>query len=201
MFYSLRGILIYLDSSIAVVECAGVGYKCFISANTKQDLLEKLNKNVFLFTYLSVREDAMDLFGFASLNELECFKMLISVSGVGTKVGIGILSSLSAEQAILAISSGNNKILTTAPGVGSKLAQRIILELKDKVANSKSFANITYGNDSTVLPGGNISKAMEALVALGYSQSDSIKALAEFSSSLPVEELIRLALKSMSGRF
>ena len=104
MFYSLRGNLIHIDDSTAVVECSGVGYKCYISTNTRQELSEKLNSGVFLFTHLCVREDAMDLFGFSSLEELECFKLLTSVSGVGAKVGIGILSSLSSEQIVLAIS-------------------------------------------------------------------------------------------------
>lgn len=199
MFYSLRGNLIHIDDSTAVVECCGVGYKCYISTNTRQELSEKLNSEVFLFTHLCVREDAMDLFGFSSLEELECFKLLTSVSGVGAKVGIGILSSLSSEQIVLAISSENSKILTSAPGVGSKLAQRIILELKDKISSGK-YQAASFSVQSVTSSTGNISKAMEALVALGYSQADAIKALAGFSNSLSVEELIKLSLKTLSRR-
>ena len=199
MFYSLRGNLIHIDDSTAVVECCGVGYKCYISTNTRQELSEKLNIEVFLFTHLCVREDAMDLFGFSSLEELECFKLLTSVSGVGAKVGIGILSSLSSEQIVLAISSENSKILTSAPGVGPKLAQRIILELKDKISSGK-YQAASFSVQSVTSSAGNISKAMEALVALGYWQADAIKALAGFSNSLSVEELIKLSLKTLSRR-
>lgn len=199
MFYSLRGNLIHIDNSTAVIECCGVGYKCYVSTNTRQELSDKLNSEVFLFTHLCVREDAIDLFGFSSVEELECFKLLTSVSGVGAKVGVGILSSLSSEQIILAISSENSKILTSAPGVGPKLAQRIILELKDKISNGK-YQTTSFSAQNMNSCAGNISKAMEALVALGYSQPDAIKALAGFSNSLSVEELIKLSLKTLSRR-
>ena len=143
----------------------------------------------------------MDLYGFSTEDELECFKLLTSVSGVGAKVGIGILSSLTSEQILLSISGENSKMLTTAPGVGPKLAQRIILELKDKVSNSKSFAVTSMSQAITSKTNSNVTNAMEALVALGYSQTDTVKALAEFNHSLPVEDLIKFSLKKLSGRF
>lgn len=201
MFYSLRGTLIYLDTSIAAIECCGVGYKCFITSKTYNDLSAQMQKEVFVFTHLSVREDAMDLYAFSTEDELECFKLLTSVSGVGTKVGIGILSSLTAEQILLSISSENTQMLTTAPGVGSKLAQRIILELKDKVPNTKSFLPSSTSQPLVSKSNSNVTNAMQALVSLGYSQTDAVRALAEFNHSLPVEDLIKFALKKLSGRF
>lgn len=200
MFYSLKGQLIHLEDGVAVVECSGVGYKCFVTANTQKELLN-LNQEIKLYTYLNVREDAMDLFGFFKKEELDCFKLLISVSGVGAKVGVAILSSLLPEQVFKAISSGDSKTLTIAPGVGNKLAQRIILELKDKVgailcgSNEKAEALNFSANGSAQ------SKALAALVSLGYLASDAMPIISSFDKSLPVEELIRLSLKSLAGRF
>ena len=201
MRYSLRGKLIYIDSSIAVVECGGVGYKCFITSKTYNNLTAQIQSEVFLFTYFSVREDSMDLYGFSAEEELECFKLLTSVSGVGAKVGIGILSSLTVEQILLSISNENTQMLTTAPGVGPKLAQRIILELKDKISNAKNLGMAASRQNITERTENNATKAMEALVALGYTQADAVKALSEFSHSLPVEDLIKFSLKKLSGRF
>lgn len=200
MFYSLKGQLVHLEDGIAVVECSGVGYKCFVTANTQKELLN-LNQEITLFTYLNVREDAMDLFGFLKKEELDCFKLLISVSGVGAKVGIAILSSLFPEQIFKAIGAGDTKTLTIAPGVGNKLAQRVILELKDKVgtilcsSDEKTVALNFSKNDSAQ------SKALAALVSLGYLASDVMPIISALDTSLPVEELIRLSLKSLAGRF
>ncbi len=198
MLYSLRGKLIYKEPSFAVVECAGVGYKCFTTMNT-QRLLANIGEEVTLYTYMSVREDAVDLFGFIDQNELSCFKMLISVSGVGAKVGLGILSSLSSEQVAMAIASSDSKTLTVAPGVGNKLAQRIILELKDKLKNKEVQSNL----GSKVRAGANITnnvgEAINALGVLGYASADAAAVVAKFDSSLPVEELIRLSLRAMAG--
>ena len=130
MYYSVRGNVIHLGQNIAVVECGGVGYKCQTTINTLKNL--KLNAEAKLYTYLNVREDAMELFGFYTEEELSAFKTLIGVSGVGPKVGIAILSVLSPQQIALAIASDDLKSITMAPGVGKKLAQRIVLELKDK---------------------------------------------------------------------
>ena len=198
MLYSLRGKLIYKEPSFAVVECAGVGYKCFTTMNTQRALAD-IGEEVTLYTYMSVREDAVDLFGFIDQNELSCFKMLISVSGVGAKVGLGILSSLSSEQVAMAIASSDSKTLTVAPGVGNKLAQRIILELKDKLKNKEVQSNL----GSKVYAGANITsnagEAINALGVLGYTPADAAAVVAKFDSSLPVEELIRLSLRAMAG--
>lgn len=198
MFYSLRGKLISVDNLSIAVECAGVGYKCNITQNTLNEL-PSVGEDVFIYTHLSVREDSMELFGFSKLNELNCFKLLTSVSGVGAKVGIAILSTLSPEQVALAITSGDSKVLTMAPGVGNKLAQRIILELKDKVANAQMTMPIGQSSFSKV-PKGNAAAAINALSVLGYSQSEAAIAVSKFDENMAVEELIRNALKSMAGR-
>lgn len=197
MLYSVRGKLIYTTTSTAVVECGGVGYNCQTTINTLKAL--KLNTEVTLFTYLNVREDAVELFGFATKTELETFKTLISVSGVGPKAGLAILSELTPEQVAVAIASNDIKSITRAQGVGKKIAQRIILELKDKLAKA-------VGGDSDIseitgvaanVASGNVSKAIEALGVLGYQPSDVTPVLAAFDSSLPVEQLIAMTLKQM----
>ncbi|MFR2561324.1 MAG: Holliday junction branch migration protein RuvA [Anaeromassilibacillus sp.] len=132
MFYSIKGTLTHMEPGFVVVECAGVGFKCLTTLST-QRTMPQIGEQVKLFTHLNVREDAMDLFGFATMMELNCFKMLTAVSGVGPKVGLAILSELSPEQVAMAAASGDSKSLTRASGVGAKLAQRIVLELKDKV--------------------------------------------------------------------
>ena len=198
MLYSLRGKLIYKEPSFAVFECAGGGYKCLTTMNTQRALVD-IGEEVTLYTYMSVREDAVDLFGFIDQNELSCFKMLISVSGVGAKVGLGILSSLSSEQVAMAIASSDSKTLTVAQGVGNKLAQRIILELKDKLKNKEVQGNL----GPKIYAGANITnnagEAINALGVLGYTPADAAAVVAKFDSSLPVEELIRLSLRAMAG--
>ena len=167
MFYSVRGNLIHTEPNIAVVECAGVGYKCQTTLNTLKNL--KLNTEVTLYTYLNVREDAMELFGFSTNSELATFKTLISVSGVGPKVGLAILSVLTPQHVALAIASNDIKSITLAQGVGNKLAQRIILELKDKLKNvAKSGGSVDVPNVDNFSTG-NIPKAVEALTVLGYT--------------------------------
>lgn len=198
MFYSLRGKLISVDNLSIAVECAGVGYKCNVTQNTLNEL-PAVGEEVFIYTHLSVREDSMELFGFSKLNELNCFKLLTSVSGVGAKVGIAILSTLSPEQVALAITSGDSKVLTMSPGVGNKLAQRIILELKDKVANAQMTMPIGQNSISKV-PKGSAVAAINALSVLGYSQSEATVAVSKFDENMSVEDLIRNALKSMAGR-
>ena len=198
MFYSLRGKLISVDNLSIAVECAGVGYKCNVTQNTLSEL-PAVGEEVFIYTHLSVREDSMELFGFSKLNELNCFKLLTSVSGVGAKVGIAILSTLSPEQVALAITSEDSKVLTMAPGVGNKLAQRIILELKDKVANAQMTMPIGQSSFAKI-PKGNAAAAINALSVLGYSQSEAAVAVSKFDENMSVEDLIRNALKSMAGR-
>lgn len=197
MLYSVRGKLIAIESNAAVVECGGVGYMCQTTMNTLKAV--KLNTEVMLYTYLNVREDAVDLFGFATKAELETFKNLISVSGVGPKAGLAVLSELSPEQVAMAIASDDLKTITRAQGIGKKIAQRIVLELKDKLAKAakedSSFAQVAQ--NSVNVSTGNVPKAIEALGVLGYSPSDVSPVLATLDSTLPVEQLISLTLKQM----
>lgn len=197
MLYSVRGKLIAIESNAAVVECGGVGYMCQTTMNTLKAV--KLNTEVTLYTYLNVREDAVDLFGFATKAELETFKNLISVSGVGPKAGLAVLSELSPEQVAMAIASDDLKTITRAQGIGKKIAQRIVLELKDKLAKAakedSSFAQVAQ--NSVNVSTGNVPKAIEALGVLGYSHSDVSPVLATLDSALPVEQLISLTLKQM----
>ncbi len=197
MIASVRGKLIYSDNTCAVVECAGVGYKCFLTKNTLYNLPPK-NSEVMLYTYLSVREDAMDLYGFKDLDELEAFKLITSVNGVGAKIGLALLSEFTASQLTLYIASNDSKALTAASGVGLKLAQRIVLELKDKVGALQS------GDETVIQAVGNATtnigtkEAVAALVSLGYTQSEASLAVGKLDSSLSAEELIKGALKNLS---
>ena len=199
MFYSIRGKLTHAEPGLAVVECGGVGFKCMTTLTTQRSL-PKLGEETMLYTHLNVREDALDLFGFSTMQELNCFKMLTSVSGVGPKVGLAILSELLPEQVAMAVASGDSKALTRASGVGNKLAQRITLELRDKV--QKGFA---AGNAPDFAPAGivsassNAGEAINALAVLGYAPTDAAAVVGRFDSSLPVEELIRLSLKAMAS--
>lgn len=198
MIYSLNGKLILSDKTFAVIECGGVGYKCFISLNTVARL-PKVNSDVFLYTYMSVKEDAVDLYGFYSPDELECFKLLISVSGVGPKAAIALLSEFTADKIMLCIASSDSKSLTAAAGVGNKVAQRIVLELKDKVAGAGFISEDTSIN-AAVNSGvtSNAKEAVAALVSLGFSQSDAAVAVGKYNSSLRAEDLIKQALKDLS---
>lgn len=193
MIYSVRGKLIHTENSAAVVECGGVGYLCQTTMNTLKTL--KLNSEVTLYTYLNVREDAVDLFGFATQSELATFKTLISVSGVGPKAGLSILSELTAEQVAMAIATDDIKTITRAQGIGKKIAQRIILELKDKLAKSEQTQSGNVQMSQTA--GGNVPKAIEALGVLGYTPADVSPVLANFDAGLPVEQLIAMTLKQM----
>ena len=193
MIYSLNGILTYTDPNTAVVECAGVGYGCRVTYNTLRKLPE-VGGNVFLYTYMNVREDAVDLFGFVEKEELEMFKLLITVNGVGPKAAISILSELSSNALVVAISTGDAKTITRANGVGPKMAQRIVLELKDKVGVSVSQE---LGEDAVVASSSSDDKkeAISALVSLGYSNSEAQKAVAKCNDCTGVEQIIKEALK------
>ena len=200
MFYSLTGKLVHTEPGLAVLDVGGVAFKCFTSMSTLRNL-PRLNETATLYTHLNVREDALDLFGFLSQGELNCFKLLTGISGVGPKVGIAILSELTPEAVALAAAAGDAKRFTKANGVGAKLAQRIVLELKDKVkslsASGLSMEDVQAGGPSA---SGNAAQAVEALVTLGYSPSDAAAAVGRLDSELPPEELIRLALKSFGSR-
>ena len=198
MIYSVRGKLIHTEQELAVIECGGVGYACRTTYATLSQI-GRTGSEIMLRTYLHVREDNVELFGFATEQELNCFKMLISVSGVGPKAGLAILSDTTPERFALAVATGDYKAFTKTKGIGPKLAQRIVLELKDKIAKEQ----ISAGGDKNidfepVLSGTNTSEAISALVVLGYSQSEAATAIAKLDSTLSVEEMIKQALKKMA---
>ncbi len=195
MIYSVRGQYIHSEPGFAVIECGGVGYRCQTTTNTQRNI--KLNGEVTLYTHLNVREDAMELFGFATQTELATFRTLIGVSGVGPKMALSILSELSSEQVAMAISASDVKSLTRASGVGPKLAQRIILELKDKLKGfATSDVSVATGG-SVISDTGNISRAVAALAVLGYSAADVTPVLSQLSPELSVEQLIAQTLRRM----
>lgn len=199
MIYSIHGKLIHIEPNMAVVECAGVGYKCLVTTATMTHLPNR-GEEVTLLTYLYLREDAIELFGFYDEREMNSFKLLITVSGVGPKLALAILSDLSPDKFALGIISGDVKMLRKVSGVGPKLAQRIILELKDKMKGYNLSEELQELPDSAQLEAGSMAEAISALVVLGYSQSEAAAAMAKLDASLPVEELIKAALKSLASR-
>lgn len=198
MIYSLRGKLVHSEPGFAVVECGGVGYKCMAPLSTVGALPPR-GSEVFLYTHMAVRDDGVDLFGFLSVRELECFRLLISVGGVGSKVALSVLSDLAPDRLALAVASGDVKALTRCAGVGSKIAQRIVLELRDKLGGFAE-AGPAAAQVSAVRGGSNSGEAMEALTALGYSPSEAALALAGVDEAAGVEEMIKSALRAMAGR-
>lgn len=198
MIASLNGRILEKDTGAVVIECGGVGFKCFITENT-YNALGSVGDDAFIYTCMVVREDALDLFGFAKSGELEVFKLITSVSGVGAKTGLTILSVFDYEKVLLFIASGDAKSLTAASGVGLKLAQRMVLELKDKVgsvATGDAFESVTAVGNANANTSAR--EAIEALVSLGYSQSEASLAVGKLDSSLPADDLIRGALKSLA---
>jgi len=197
MIFSLHGTLIFTDIRSFVVECGGVGYKCTATLNTLSSLPKK-GSEVFVYTYMNVKEDAVDLYGFIETTEMECFKLITSVNGVGPRIGIAILSDFTPDQVALYIASGDSKSLTRASGVGAKLAQRIVLELKDKVAAT----DISFKQDlkavGNVVNHSNAQEALSAMMALGYSQSEASLAVSRTDQSLSVQQIIKESLKSLS---
>ena len=198
MFYYLNGVVAEMEANLAVIDCGGVGYACATTNYTLSQL--KKGERAKLYTYMNVREDAVDLFGFSSQSELHSFKLLLGVSGVGPKAALAILSTNTPANLAMAVVMGDEKALTAAPGIGKKIAQRIILELKDKLAKEQaSFGPDTGGSvPLTVLPNDKAKKAGAALAVLGYSGSEVAAALKGIDiDTLPLEEIIRQALKRM----
>lgn len=196
MFYYVKGELVMTDPQSAVVDCGGVGYKLTVSMNTLSHLTE-LGKKVCLYTHFSVREDAVELFGFYDTEELHAFRLLISVSGVGPKAAIAILSLLSPAKFAVAVSTGDTKTLSKASGVGAKTAARIVLELKDKVG-----ATAVADDGEAVVEtarGGIMDDAIEALMVLGYQRQAAQKALAGCKGET-LEELMRAALNKIGSK-
>ncbi|MBS6314231.1 MAG: Holliday junction branch migration protein RuvA [Ruminococcus sp.] len=195
MIYSVRGKLTHKEPFLAVVECAGVGYACRTTCSTSAQLGET-GKEVYLYTYLHVREDNVELFGFYSMQELNCFKMLISVSGVGPKAALSILSDIDAQRFALTVASGDSKVFTKTKGVGPKLAQRIVLELKDKIAKeSITTSDIKSSGNIFVPEGDNCAEAVSALMVLGFSQEEVAAAVSKIDTSLDTGEIVKQALK------
>lgn len=200
MIYNVKGTLTYTDPTFAVVECGGVGFKCFVSMTTLRELTS-IGTQVNLFTHMAVREDAMDLYGFATQEELQAFKLLITVSGVGPKAAIAILSVLPPDRLSIAISSGDIKSIQTANGIGKKTAERVVLELKDKILG------VASGSASSVVEGiqfastnSNAQEAVEVLVSLGFTQSDAATVVGSMDKSLSVDDMIRQGLKKLSAQ-
>jgi len=192
MIYSLSGKLIYTDLSCAVIECGGVGYKCNVSLNTLQSL-PPVNQNAFLLTHLNVREDAVDLFGFSTAEELDMFKLITSVSGVGPKVAMSILSEFTPDKLCIYIAGGDSKSITRASGVGAKLAQRIVLELKDKFKGA-DIDDIT-ADEIFETPVKTDNEALSALIVLGYSRQEAENAIKGATGS--TEDIIKTGLKNL----
>ena len=195
MYYYLNGTVALLEEGLAVVECAGVGYACRTTSHTLSQL--RLKEPARLWTYLSVREDAMELFGFATREEKRLFEMLLSVGGVGPKAALSLLSTVPPDQLTLAVMTGNEKALTVAPGVGKKMAQRVLLELKDKlgVDSELDFS----GPVNVPAPDSGAALAVAALAELGYSQGEITAALKNLPPDVTrTEDIVRHALRAMA---
>ena len=202
MIYCLTGKIVKKSMSAVVLSCGGVGYYAQCPASVA-GALPGVGQETTLYTVMSVTENDVSLYGFATEEQQACFEMLTAVSGVGPKVGLAILSVMEPQRVALAISAGDHKAFKAANGVGPKLAQRIVLELKDKVA--KGFVDGISLEDVAGAASGepasqSSAQAIAALVSLGYSQSEAALAISKIDAALPVEEIIKLALRSMAGR-
>ena len=202
MIYCLTGKIVKKNMNAVVLSCGGVGYYAQCPASVA-GALPGVGKEATIYTVMSVTENDVSLYGFATEEQQACFEMLTAVSGVGPKVGLAILSVMEPERVALAISAGDHKAFKAASGVGPKLAQRIVLELKDKVA--KGFVDgisleDVAGASADTQASQSSSQAIAALVSLGYSQSEAALAVSKIDAALPVEEIIKLALRSMAGR-
>ena len=202
MFYYISGRLAMANPSTAVIDAGGVGYKLTISENTYNSLPPRHtvdNPVAKLYTYMAVREDGIELFGFATETELSSFKMLLSVSGVGPKAAISILSLLTPEKFALAVCTEDRKTISKASGIGPKTAARIILELKDKLMKETDLGEVAQASIESVAPvktnSGKLSEAQEALMVLGYSRSEALNVLKNIDTqSLSTEQIIKKAL-------
>ncbi len=198
MIYSVRGKLCVKEPNFVAVDVGGVAYGIKTTFTTVSKLPTQ-GEEVFLYTYLHVREDAMELFGFSSIEELNCYKMLITVSGIGPKAALSILSDNTPESFALTVASGDAKTLTKSQGIGLKSAQRIVLELKDKVSKQQVSDGITSkGVVQTAVATGNTSEAISALMVLGYPQSQVTPIIAGIDPATSVEDMIKIGLKQLA---
>ena len=202
MYYYLKGELAYREGNVCVIDCGGVGYKLTVSMITADAMLSKLGKQVKLYTHLAVREDGIELFGFGSCEERECFHKLIGVSGIGPKVALSILSTHTPDKLAFAIASEDVALIAKTPGIGKKTASRIILELKDKLTVEASSDDAFVGSsDSAPILSSkntNLSEAMEALMVLGYDKVTITGALKGIDPSMDAASIIKAALKKLS---
>ena len=197
MFYYIEGTVTVAQPGLLVLDCGGVGYELHVSANTLASAVRGAKFKAY--TYVNVREDTFELYGFSTLSEKSCFTMLTEVSGVGPKAAMSILSGVTPDQLALGIISSDEKMLTSAPGIGKKLAQRVILELKDKLAKSLPDIAMPQGSPATyVSNAGSAAEAVGALMVLGYSRAEAEKAVSAVEGeALSVEETVRRALKAI----
>ena len=199
MIYYVSGPVALLEPGLAVIDCAGVGYGCRITAYTASKL--KLRENTRLYITESIREDAYDLYGFESREEQHCFELLTNVNGVGPKAALSILSSGGPQNFTLAVMTGNEKMLTAAPGVGKKIAQRIILELKDKLGGASEL-DFSAGSVAAAPAANNaVGLATAALQELGYGPAEISAALKGVDPNASTEEMVRYALRAMVMKF
>ena len=199
MIYHLNGTLELCEEGSCVIDCGGVGYKLFISDNTYTSVVGHVGEKMKLLTYLQVREDAVELYGFKTNDELSAFKLLITVSGVGPKAALSILSLLTPDKLSLAICSEDTKTIAKANGIGAKTAARVVLELKDKIAKQVFATSSEIGGQAPIVMGksSNLSEALDALVVLGYSRAEAQRALGGIDPSLDVTKIIPLALAKL----
>lgn len=196
MFYHLEGVVTDIELNLAVIDCGGVGYAVNTTANTLSHL--RINEGAKLYISECIKEDAFDLYGFYSLSEKRCFEMMLTVSGIGPKAAQAILSSCTPEGLAMAVMNGDEKVITAAPGVGKKIAQRLILELKDKLGKE---AGMTATSMPSVIPPaerGARNDAVTALMVLGYSAAEINSAIGSLDvSGLSTEQIVKLALKNL----
>ena len=199
MYAFIRGRLEEVDNSCVCLNCNGVGYEIFIPESVEAKL-PPIGEELTLYTYLSVREDAHILYGFLSKADKQIFKMLLSVSGIGPKGALSILSVLSPTELRFAILAGDDKQISKAPGIGKKMAQKLIIELKDKIDLGDTLAEGLLPAEENSSDNRNKKDAMDALVALGYSATESMQAVSSVPdvSQLSVEDIIKQALKALA---
>lgn len=198
MFYSISGKIVFSDTTSVALRCGGVAFKCYVTLNTLKNL-GGIGEEATLYTYLSVSENALDLYGFYDEQELEFFKLLKEISGIGAKTAIAILSQNTPSALALSIAAGDIKAITKAKGIGAKTAQRVVLELKDKIGKlaPQSISSEDSFSPQQVSMGGNISEAVSALVTLGFSAADAARALSKADPGMRVEDLIKVGLKQL----
>lgn len=200
MFYSITGKIVHIDPTFLAVDCGGVAYKLYTTMNSISRV-GGIGETATLFTHTVIREDTFDIYGFVEQSELNCFRMLTSVSGVGPKVAQGILSGMTPEKFALSVASEDVQALRSAPGIGPKIAQRIVLELRDRVKKIMGTDDMPAMVSSGVMNGdGSLSEALNALMVLGYSHGEAASALSKLDVSLPVEDMIKKGLKTLAEK-